>query len=150
MASPHDMPHSSRKPQIAIHATKLHFARGNVMLISLLILLSILLGFAILGMTMTVGQEQGGTVNLNKVIARQASTACLETAMDKLGRDASYAGNETITVASSTCQILGVTSSTVWIISAQAIVGNERSKEQVVLSSRSPITVKSWKEVSSF
>ncbi len=126
------------------------FYRGNVMLISLLILLAVLLGFAVVGMTLSVGEEQGDTAALNKAKARQASTACLETAMDKLGRDATYSGNETITVASTTCSILGVTSSTTWTIKAQASVGNEISREQVVLSSRSPVTVKSWNEVSSF
>jgi hypothetical protein len=127
-----------------------HLARGNVMLISLLILLAVLLGFAIVGMVLSVGEEQGGTAALNKAKARQASTACLETAMDKLGRDAAYAGNETVTVASTTCSILAVTSSTTWMIRAQATVGTEISRERVILSSRSPITIQSWTEVPSF
>jgi len=125
--------------------------RGNVMLISILILLAVLLGFIMIGMTLTVGNQQGDTVALNKALARQASTACLEAAMDKIGRDNDYAGDETIEVTTSTsCTVRPVIAATTWTIEAEAVVSHEYSRERVVLSSLAPVTIQSWTEVASF
>lgn len=133
------------------HVPGVVLLRGNVMLVSILILLAVLLGFIMIGMTLTVGNQQGDTVAFNKALARQASTACLEMAMDKIGRNSAYTGDETISITASTsCLIRPVVSSTTWTIEAEAVVANERSRERVVLSNLAPVTIQSWAEVASF
>jgi hypothetical protein len=124
--------------------------RGDVLLISLLILLAILLGFTLIGMILAVNENQGETVSLNAASARQAAAACLETAMDKIGLDNDYAGGETILVGDGDCLILAVVSSTNWTLRAEATVGNEISRQQVVLSDLSPVTISTWTEAASF
>ena len=57
--------------------------------------------------------------------SRALSEACVNTALLKLVSSSSYAGNETITVASDTCRVVGVvTSGTVRIVTTQ---GNYQS-----------------------
>ena len=124
--------------------------RGDVMLISLLILLAILLGFSVAGMILAVGESQGEAVSLSASTSRQAAAACMEAALDKIGRDAAYVGNESLTVGSSTCMIFTVVSSTTWTLRTEATVVNEVSRQEVVLSDLAPVTILSWSEVASF
>jgi len=124
--------------------------RGDVMLISLLILLAILLGFSVAGMILAVGESQGEAVSLSASTSRQAAAACMEAALDKIGRDADYEGNESLTVGSSTCMIFSVVSSTTWTLRTEATIVNEVSRQEVILSDLSPVTILSWSEVASF
>jgi hypothetical protein len=133
-----------------IFDTAQRFRRGDVLLISLLILLAILLGFTIIGMILAVNENQGEAVSLNAASARQAASACVEMAMDSIGMDNSYAGNETLSVGSGTCIINTIVSSTNWTIETEATVGNEISRQKVVLSDLSPVTISTWTEVASF
>ncbi|MCR4256755.1 MAG: hypothetical protein NUW08_03555, partial [Candidatus Uhrbacteria bacterium] len=81
---------------------RLHAASGQTLIVSLMILGFLALGFILIGFASISSELQVATVLENKERSVAAATACMEQAMDRLGRNASYAGSETLIVASST------------------------------------------------
>lgn len=82
--------------------------------------------------------------------SRALAEACVNTALLDLAATSSYAGNETITVASDTCKIFPITASgTLRIISAQGAFENSFTNYKVAIPSSS-VSIVSWEEVQSF
>ncbi len=128
-----------------------HTAPGQTMVISLLVLGFLVVTFVAIGISSLVEDEQATTALYNKTLAASAATGCMEQAMDKLGRDATYAGNETLVVASSTCRIRPViVGSGIWTIETTSTVSNQYAKYRAILSSQNPIHITSWTEITGF
>lgn len=123
------------------------------MIITLLILMTIMLGFAIVGITIAVHERQGMTESTFRFEVEYAASACAETAIDRLGRDESYAGSETIDidpVLGLSCTIRPIIASTTWTVEAESIFNGRVARYRVVLSSRNPVSIASWNKISSF
>lgn len=130
---------------------RVHEESGQVMVITLLILGFLALSFVLIGAA-TLGDEILVNLTLeNKAYSVAAATGCMEQAMDRLGRNASYAGNETLNVASSTCMIRPViVGSGTWTLETWAQTSNQYTRYRAILTSRAPITIDSWAEVGGF
>lgn len=125
--------------------------RGEAMIISVLILSAVMLSFSLVGMNSVVRHMQTNSSSENKKIAVQAATACLEIALDRLGRNASYTGNENISIDNLTCTIRPITVGVgTWTISSEGRSNNQYARYTVILSNRAPITISSWREVATF
>ncbi len=128
-----------------------HKASGQALLISLLVLGFLTLSFLLVGTLSLSDEEQVNLVLENKALSTAAATSCMEQAMDRLGLSSSYAGSETLSVTSSTCAVRPViVGSGIWTLETWAQVSNQYTRYQVILSSRSPITIRSWTEVAGF
>ncbi len=83
--------------------------------------------------------------------SRALAEACVDAALLKLVSSSSYAGNETIVVASDTCNIISVAaSSTGKIISAQGVFQHSYTNLQVTVSTGTTVAIVSWQEVPNF
>jgi hypothetical protein len=121
------------------------------MIISLMILLAILLGFAFIGALTLRGEEGGVVVSMHEGRARAAASACMESAIDRLGRDVSYTGDETVDLGGGLiCTIRPILTGSDWTIEVEASVQGAVARQRVVLSARNPVTIDSWEEVASF
>jgi hypothetical protein len=130
---------------------RLHTAAGQTALIAILILGFLTLGFIVIGLTSVVSETQIGSVLQNKGLAITAANACIDHAMDSLGRDNSYAGNESLQVASSTCTIRPIIMATsTWTIETYSQVVDQYARYRTILSSLTPVTVSSTSEIASF
>jgi hypothetical protein len=126
-------------------------AAGQTALIAMLILGFLTLGFVIIGLSSVISEMRTGSALENKGLASSAANGCLDEAIDKLGRDHEYVGNETLTIASSTCVIRPIISTTsTWTIETSSQVSDQYARYRVILSSLTPVTVSSTKEVISF
>lgn len=82
--------------------------------------------------------------------SRALAEACVDTALLKLVSNSSYAGNETINVASDTCKIISVvSSSTGRIISAQGKFLGAVTDIRATVANNT-VSVLGWEEVKSF
>ncbi|MBI4087503.1 MAG: hypothetical protein HY434_01590 [Candidatus Liptonbacteria bacterium] len=82
--------------------------------------------------------------------SRALAEGCVDTALLKLASNASYAGNETITVASDTCKIVSVvSSSTGKIISAQGKFLGAVTDVKATVDTNT-FSIVGWEEVRSF
>jgi hypothetical protein len=128
-----------------------HAAAGQTALIAILILGFLTLGFITIGLTSVINEMRVGTALENKGSAVSAANGCMDQAMDRLGRDNAYAGNETLGVATSTCTIRPIiTASSTWTIEASSQVGDQYARYRLILTSLTPVTVSSTTEVASF
>ena len=120
--------------------------RGYVAIMSALIITAIIV-------VMMIGLGQVAYLNRANVSeahfkekSRALSEACVNTAFLKLVSSSSYTGNETITVASDTCQIVAVvTSSTGRIITTQGRFQNSYTNFRVTVAT-STVEVIGWEE----
>ncbi len=86
-----------------------------------------------------------------KETSKALAEACAETALLKLAQNSSYAGNETITVAASTCSIVAVVASgTQKIITTTGRAGDVYTNLRVTASSSPVLSISGWEEVVSF
>jgi hypothetical protein len=128
-----------------------HAAAGQTALISILILGFLTMGFIAIGLTSVLSEMKIGTIIENKGLAITAANACLDQAMDRLGRDHEYTGNETLGVATSTCTIRPIISTTsTWTIEAYSQVVDQYARYRLILTNLTPLTVSSTTEVVSF
>mgnify|MGYP006900781810 FL=1 len=128
-----------------------HKAPGQVMLISILILSLLTLGSIIIGITAIVRESQSTSAMENKALASAAATACMEQAMDRLGRDIDYAGDEVLDVVDMNCVIRPIVyDGAAWTIETYSWVNNQVARYRVVLTSRTPVFIESWQEVATF
>lgn len=121
------------------------------MVISMLVLGAMTLSFILIG-NMSLGQSaQVNAVLENKALSSAAATACAEQAMDRLGRNAAYAGNENLNVASSTCYvrpvIIGVGT---WTLETAATSSEQHTYYRIRLSAIAPPVISSWTELAGF
>lgn len=136
----------SRKKKTAIH--QIH---GGAMITTLLILTAIMVGFLLAGLFASVREKEGILETDYTSVAEQAANACGEAAIDRLGRDEAYAGNESIQVSSNvSCQIRPIIFSGTWTIQTTATVNGRVANYQIVLNGRSPVDISSWQKVQNF
>jgi len=128
-----------------------HKAPGQVMLTSILILGFLTLTAIVIGITAIARETQSTLAMENKALASAAATACMEQAIDRLGREETYAGNEVLDVADMQCGIRPILySENTWTIETFSQVNNQIARYRVVLSSRAPVLINSWEEVATF
>ena len=128
-----------------------HVASGQAIIISLLILGFLTLSFVLIGAS-SLGDEMRVNVVLeNEALSAAAATGCMEQAMDRLGLDATYVGNETLSVASSTCAVRPmIIGSGNWTLETWAQSNDQYTRYRVILTSRAPVTISSWTEIVGF
>lgn len=131
-------------------AKKYKNQNGAAMVISVLILSVVMLSMALTASTSFMRELQIIEASKNKKIALGNANACLELAINRLGRNIAYQGNETINSGALLCDILPINPGPPWTIRAEASHGNQNAKMQAVLSSRSPVAIDLWEEVSGF
>ena len=66
------------------------------MIVTLMILLSILLGFVFIGALSLRNEQEIVLTFMHEKQAEGAASACMETAIDRLGRDSDYSGDESL------------------------------------------------------
>ena len=121
------------------------------MIVTMLIMMSIMLSFAVIGIATVVREGQDYTENLNARSAEQGANACADTAIERLGLSSSYAGNETITLGDGVvCTIFPVINAGGWTIQAESWVNNRVARVQVILDNRNPVDIVSWNKVEHF
>lgn len=127
-------------------------AHGQALLLSVLFLLFVLTGIALIGSRSSVQQSQSLVSAEKAAIAKTASAGCIELALNRLALNHAYLGNETIQVTSSTsCQIRPViVGGNTWTLESSSTVDVQTSLQRAVLSSLSPVTISSWLDLTSF
>lgn len=132
-------------------SSRLHLASGQVLIISLLVLGFLTLGFLLIGSTSLNQTAQTNSVLENKELSAAAATGCMEQVLNRLGGDATYVGNETLTVASTTCRIQPVVNNSgIYTLGTMATSSDQVTRYRTTLTSRAPITISNWTEVSAF
>ena len=125
--------------------------KGGVMIITLMILLAILLGFAFIGAITLRNEQEGVLTSMYEKRARAAATACMEKAIDRLGRDGDYTGDETVDLGSGNwCTIRSIQAGETWTIETESSIHTAATRLRAVLLSRNPVVIDSWEEVASF
>lgn len=123
---------------------------GSVMLLSTLMMGVILLSVTIAGFNALFYERSANTAHEQHAQALALATGCMEYAMQRLGQEASYQGNQTYLIDGQTCTILPIEATSVWMIRTQVTFQQHTARLRVVLSSRSPVTVTSWQEGATF
>ena len=127
-----------------------HTAKGETLLISLLVLGFLTLGFVLVGIQSIIDEAQVSVVGENKAIASAAATACMEHALNGLALDVGYAGNETRIVGAQSCTIRPIVSGGTYTLETFSQVKDQWTRYRVILTSRAPVAISSWTEVASF
>ncbi len=137
---------------IMLKKIQIHKAPGQVMLTSIMVMGFLTLTAVIIGITAIARESQSTLVMENKIIATAAVTACMEQAMDRLGRDEFYSGNEVIDVADLECGVRPILYNVddTWTIETFSQVNDQISRLRVILGSRAPVLINSWQEVATF
>ncbi len=121
------------------------------MIVTLMILLAILLGFAFIGAVSLRNEREGVLTFMFERQAQSAASACMETAIDRLGRDENYAGDEMLDLGEGiTCTIRPVVQSGTWTIESEAQVSKAIVRYRTVLTNRNPVEIDTWTRVGSF
>lgn len=121
------------------------------MITTLLILTAIMIGFLLAGLFSSVREKESIMETDFTSVAEQAANACAETAIDRLGRDGAYAGNEDIQISASvSCHIRPVIFASTWTIQTTATVKGRVANYQIILNGRSPVDILSWQKVQNF
>lgn len=133
------------------HRQLSHKLHGGVMIVTMLIMMSIMLSFAVVGIATVLREGMDYTEDLNARSAEQGANACADTAIERLGLSSSYAGNETLTLGDGTiCTIFPVLNSGGWTIQTESWVKNRVARIQVILDNRNPVDIVSWNKVEHF
>lgn len=121
------------------------------MITTMLILMAIMLGFLLSGLFSSV-REKEVLVDSDRIsVADQAANACAEIAIDRLGRDETYAGSQVLDIdAGISCTIRPVLFATTWTIETTATVDGRTANYRIVLNGRNPVDISSWQKVASF
>lgn len=131
---------------------KIHKVPGQVMLTSIMVMGFLTLTAIVIGITAIARESQSTLAMENKTLATAAATACMEQAMDRLGRDEFYSGNETIAVADLECGVRPIlyNADNTWTIETFSQVNDQIARFRVNLNSRAPVLINSWEEVATF
>jgi hypothetical protein len=128
-----------------------HKESGQVMLTSILILGFLTLTAVVIGITAIARETQSTLAIENKALASAAATACAEHAIDRLGREDAYLGNEVLDVADMQCEIRSILyHENTWTIETSSQVSNQIARYRIVLSAKAPVVIDSWEEVATF
>ena len=125
--------------------------RGAALLISILVLGTLFLSFAVVGVQGSI-RESGSLVTLaNKKRADSLARACMEVALFKTASSESYTGNESVSVGSAPCTIRPLLHpGSNWIIETEATFSNQVSRLRATLSNRAPANLVSLEAVATF
>lgn len=119
--------------------------KGATLLITVIILMTIMVSFAVVGSRAYINQLTTDTSTINKKRADALADACVDEAIYQLGTNGLYTGNETIVVGAESCAIRPIISSGgTWTIEVQGSVGGVTSRGRVTLGSRVPPTISAW------
>lgn len=125
-----------------------HQKHGAAMIATLLFLTAIMIGFVLAGLFSSAREEEGFVETDRSSVAEQAANACAEIAIDKLGRDSTYAGNEDVSIDTGvTCHIQPIVFASTWTIETTATVNGRVANYKVVLNGRNPVDISSWQKV---
>ena len=94
--------------------------KGAAMVISVLILSVVMLSIAITSSTSFIRELQIIQIIRSKKVSLNTAIACNEVAMNNLGRNANYTGNEVIDVEGNSCTILTINPGPPWEIKVEA------------------------------
>lgn len=121
------------------------------MLISIMILSFLTLSAIVVGIA-AIARESRSTMAIeNKALATAAATACAEQAMDRLGREETYSGNEVLDVADMECGVRSILyHDNTWTIETYSQIGDQIARFRLILSNRAPVVIDSWEEVATF
>lgn len=108
------------------------------------------IGLAIILTSLSSAQSSYTTITGNK--AKAMANLCAEKALNEISLNSSYAGNETITVDSESCEILPIEGTAPNLrIKTESTVDNTTRRVEIDISQVSPqISISSWKEVGEF
>ena len=123
--------------------------RGYALVVSVLIFSTVLMligASATLNLIRSREQDTGAEA---WTTAEWLAEGCAETALQALREDASYAGNETVTVGSQTCTIRPLNAGVPTTIETEATV-NSRPYRIRILVDPSTFDITSWEHVVSF
>lgn len=110
-----------------------------------------MLGFTLLGSHFIQTKNVTQTGHELKLTTGFTAEACMEMALEKIGLDNDYAGNEVLNVDGFTCRIRPVYKlDNQWIMEVEAQNGSNFYRYRVKLSNLDPMTVSSWLEVPQF
>ncbi|GEM_PF-2731832 len=124
---------------------------GSALLLTVLVLSVILLRLVVASSTAFIQIEQRSIASRNKKVAEAGAAACMEHAMNALGRNSSYAGGEVYAGAVTPCTVHPVeVGAGTWVLKSEATVGTQTVRLQVTLSALVPPHIVSWQEVASF
>lgn len=126
---------------------------GYITLLSTLFLVAI--GGVVAGSLLLLGLGSGRTslVLYQSNQAKALANACTEEAIQKLRESIYYAGSETLTLTTGSCQIQAVagTGNSNRTVQTTASVGTIQRKIKVVITTVNPaIVISSWQEVADF
>ena len=123
---------------------------GFILLVGILVVGAVGLAVSISVALLGVGFSKTTTSLQQSNQARGLANACAEYGLEKLRESVSYAGNETLTIGSSTCAILSVLGSgnANRTVQASSTVGTVTRKVKVqVLQVAPQVILTSWQEV---
>lgn len=129
----------------------IRYSRGGyIALVSALIITAVIvLIVAAVGQLAFFGRAAISDVHF-KEKSRALAGACANTALLKLADNANYVGNETIAVASDTCRIFAITSSSTGrIIDAQGVFQRSYTNFRITVTSGA-VDIVRWEELKSF
>lgn len=135
---------------------KLHihtFRDGYVFLISVLFVGAIAMATATTLVVLGIGAQRNGRVYAQSSQALANAETCVERALRSLRTSLGYAGNETITLASGTCEIrpIGGGGNFNRSICVKGVAGNATRRLQVLAQELLPQgKISSWQEVGTF
>lgn len=127
--------------------------RGYMVLTTVLIMSAILI---VISVGMAVRGSNASQIDIQTHASRQAkffTDTCIEIALLKLQQDVSYTGNETIPIATETCEIETITGTgaTNREIDAWSSVNGAIYRAQVLIADLGPpIRITSWERVDAF
>lgn len=140
-----------RRHKKRVHKNPLLEVRGGAMITTLLILTAIMIGFLLAGLFSAVREKEGFIETDTMEVAEQAANACAEIAIDRLGRDSTYAGNEEVVIDTETsCHIRPILFASQWTIETTATIQGRVANYRIVLNGRNPVDISSWQKVSNF
>ena len=124
--------------------------RGFVALMAVVVVGAVGLAIAISITLLGAGFTKTGIALQQSQQAKSLANACAEYGLEKLRESTGYAGDETLTIGSSTCYVLAVLGSgnTNRTVESSSTVGTVTRKVKVQVSQIMPqIQVTSWQEV---
>lgn len=130
--------------------TKDNHNNGFVALVAVLIIGAVGLAIAISLTLLSAGFAKTSLVIQQSQQAKSLANACAEYGLEKLRESTGYAGNETLTIGSSTCSVLAVLGSgnSNRTVQTTSTVGTITRKIKVLVSQVTPqIQLTSWQEV---
>jgi hypothetical protein len=126
---------------------------GYVFLISVLFVGAIAMSTAATLVVLGVGSMKSSIATMQSMQAMHNAETCVERALKSLRASSSYAGDETLTLASGTCVLLSIGGSGNLnrTICAKGIVGNIVRRVEVQVAELRPAgEINSWQEVADF